>query len=290
MDSFVDLFTGTTFRYLHQSLVAGNIFYYNGNRGIHVFDADGVTVANNTLYDDVTDPGAAQPPGPACCLGELSLAGSSNSIWVNNIAKLVTAAGAPGTLYCALITGDTGNIGSTATATYTNNSVSDAGSAACITDDTNNHWNCTNNKCNTDPLFVDATSGATEGTIAIFTGSIGPASTTLHVSAGPSQGTLAIGQFITDNTGAVTPGTKIVSGSGATWTLNNSQTVGSRTLNAAPPPTGAGGTWVPGNNNFALQPSSPLRSAPQYLATFPANYGACFASLSVCPTSTGGRF
>ena len=62
---------------------------------------------------------------------------------------------------------------------------------------------------------------------AIITGSI--SGTTLTVSA-VAAGTVAIGQAINE----ASAGTYIVSGSGATWTVNNSQTLASGTLNLLP--------------------------------------------------------
>ncbi len=62
---------------------------------------------------------------------------------------------------------------------------------------------------------------------ATFTGSI--SGTTLTVSG--VNGTIAIGQTVFGATaGAVTASTTISSGSGTTWTVNNSQTVGSQTM------------------------------------------------------------
>lgn len=63
-----------------------------------------------------------------------------------------------------------------------------------------------------------------------FTGSI--AAATLAVSA-VASGTLAIGQTISDGTGLIAAGTKILSGAGSTWTVSISQTVGSESMHAA---------------------------------------------------------
>ena len=57
---------------------------------------------------------------------------------------------------------------------------------------------------------------------ATFQGSI--AGTTLTVSS-VSSGTIAVGQTVTDPNGVVLPGTVITAGSGASWTVNNLQTV-----------------------------------------------------------------
>lgn len=63
---------------------------------------------------------------------------------------------------------------------------------------------------------------------ASFTGSI--AGTALTVSG--VTGTVAIGQTIFDTTGNVVPGTKITAGSGTSWTVSNSQTVASESMQA----------------------------------------------------------
>jgi hypothetical protein len=67
---------------------------------------------------------------------------------------------------------------------------------------------------------------------AVFTGSI--AGTALSVSA-VASGALAIGQTISDPTGRIIPGTKIISGSGTSWVVNNSQSVASETITSATP-------------------------------------------------------
>lgn len=67
---------------------------------------------------------------------------------------------------------------------------------------------------------------------AVFTGSI--AGTALSVSA-VASGALAIGQTISDASGLIIPGTTIISGSGTSWVVSNSQTVGSETITSATP-------------------------------------------------------
>ena len=61
---------------------------------------------------------------------------------------------------------------------------------------------------------------------ATFTGAI--AGATLTVSG--VTGAVAIGQTISDTSGAIPAGTKIVSGSGSTWTINKTLTVSSRPM------------------------------------------------------------
>jgi len=62
---------------------------------------------------------------------------------------------------------------------------------------------------------------------AVFTGSI--SGTALTVSA-VASGTIAIGQTLFDTTGQLIPGTTITDGSGTSWTVSNSQTIGSESM------------------------------------------------------------
>ena len=87
---------------------------------------------------------------------------------------------------------------------------------------------------------------------ATFTGSI--SGTTLTVSG--VSGTIAIGQFLSDAGDSITAGTTITGGSGTTWTVSNSQSVGSETMNTTVPNTVANAlidayntiikAWTPG--------------------------------------------
>lgn len=65
------------------------------------------------------------------------------------------------------------------------------------------------------------------GQAATFTGSI--SGTTLSVSL-VSAGAIAVGQLLQDVSGHLLPGTVVVSGSGSTWTISPSQTVGSEVM------------------------------------------------------------
>lgn len=75
--------------------------------------------------------------------------------------------------------------------------------------------------------LVSVMLGSANTASAQFTGSI--SGNTLTVSA-VASGTIAIGQTVTDSSGVVLPGTVITAGSGSSWTVNNSQTVGSETM------------------------------------------------------------
>ena len=65
---------------------------------------------------------------------------------------------------------------------------------------------------------------------AVIVGSI--SANTLTVSS-VTSGTLQVGQNLTDAAGLIVTGTYITAGAGMSWTVNNPQTVGSRTITAA---------------------------------------------------------
>lgn len=71
--------------------------------------------------------------------------------------------------------------------------------------------------------------GSTNAPNAVFVGSI--TGTTLTVSS-VTSGTIAVGQHLFDTTGHVVDGTTIISGSGLSWQVSNTQTVGSETMKA----------------------------------------------------------
>jgi len=79
---------------------------------------------------------------------------------------------------------------------------------------------------------------------AVIIGSI--SATTLTVSS-VTSGTIAIGQGVTGSSGSgisVSAGTVITGGSGTSWTVNNSQTVGSTTMNLGGVTLGANALYV----------------------------------------------
>ena len=67
--------------YVGTTLIANNVSYRNGGRGIHVFESDNVIIVNNTLYENNQDPyeGSWEP-------GEITLVNSGSVEIVNNIA------------------------------------------------------------------------------------------------------------------------------------------------------------------------------------------------------------
>lgn len=110
---------------------------------------------------------------------------------------------------------------------------------------------------------------------ATFTGYI--SGTTLTVTSGSVTGTITSSQFLQSAGTALTSGTKITGGSGLSWTVNNSQTLGSATslisFNAYGPITnstvansGSAG-WVTLQNNIqALATTVPRSPMISYLA------------------------
>jgi parallel beta-helix repeat protein len=75
--------------YPYQTLVANNVTYNNGGKGVHLFRSDYVTVANNTAYDNNLD-----PFNPGIGRGEMDSSEGQNNIFLNNIAYPVPATSA----------------------------------------------------------------------------------------------------------------------------------------------------------------------------------------------------
>jgi parallel beta-helix repeat protein len=80
---------GTNVVYPYQTLVANNVAYNNGGKGIHIFLSDYVTVANNTAYDNNLD-----PFNPGIGRGEIDSYAGQNNVFLNNIAYPVPATSA----------------------------------------------------------------------------------------------------------------------------------------------------------------------------------------------------
>ncbi len=159
MDTFFD---GTTNKvaYPYRSLVLGNLSYFNGGRGIHVFHASNITVANNTVYGNGRDDCLN-----VYALGDLSQQGGSNNLWINNISEsLLSAANAGCGRYCGgrnapVVAGDVAGVLDTNT-TWSNN-VTYGGIGVMLLNNgaAARYFSCANNSCNVDPLLVDPASG-----------------------------------------------------------------------------------------------------------------------------------
>jgi parallel beta-helix repeat protein len=215
LDTFTDLFN-TAVTYPYQSLVFNNVSYYNGGRGIHVFRTSNVTVANNTVYNNGTD-----YCNNSFRFGDLSQAGGSNNVWINNIAESVltppySGSGCGTGTFCGaenspLVAGDAGGFVDTNN-TYIGN-VLVGGLGVQLFNNDATYFSCSNNQCSADPLFVSASAGS----------------------------------------------------------------IGSTSL-----------TWIPGNDNLALQSTSPAIGYGQTEPFLPAtsvDSGACAHMLTSCPVA-----
>jgi parallel beta-helix repeat protein len=78
--------TGNTVPYPDQTLIAFNVVYNTGGVGIHVFDSEWATVANNTVYQSGMDP--YKSGGSA----SIDTNGSYGNTLINNIAVALPAA------------------------------------------------------------------------------------------------------------------------------------------------------------------------------------------------------
>ena len=82
----------TNVDYPYQTLVANNVAYNNGGKGVHIFRSDNVTVANNTAYDNNLD-----PFNQGIGRGEIDSFYGQNNVIINNIAYPVPATSASDT-------------------------------------------------------------------------------------------------------------------------------------------------------------------------------------------------
>jgi parallel beta-helix repeat protein len=156
--------------YPYQSLVAFNVTYRNGGKGIHVFNTNNVTVANNTAYDNNLDPfNRGQDRG------EIDIAGGRNNFVINNIAYPVPATSTSdprcqGTNPCYLKTNVAFLGGSNGGVTnHWSNNISFGGSAPFGLGPQgnvmrgNDTMKCSSgansNQCNVDPGFTDPAAG-----------------------------------------------------------------------------------------------------------------------------------
>jgi hypothetical protein len=79
----------TNVDYPYQTLVANNVTWNDGGKGVHIFRSDNVTVANNTAYNNNLD-----PFNNGIGRGEIDSIESQNNVFLNNIAYPVPATSA----------------------------------------------------------------------------------------------------------------------------------------------------------------------------------------------------
>ncbi len=150
------------------TLVAFNVVYNAGGGGVHVFNSEYVTVANNSCFNSYLDPynsGSAR----AC----IDSTGSYGDTFINNIAVAIPASHsscaygtAPYAMWNNAFIGSPPS--SSATPDTFGNNISDiVGATSCQGEALANNgdaYSCTSNKCKTSPGWVDVgtTSAGTE--------------------------------------------------------------------------------------------------------------------------------
>jgi hypothetical protein len=158
--------------YPNSTLVAFNVSYNNGGGGVHVFASAHVTVANNSVYYNGTDPTqqAWDRPGiDVNCGSGTAGFGAGTNLYINNIAYAIPSGqpcpgandtylgsqipfsiGGDGTHLDAVFNSPGGNISySIGTPCHATDSSGNATAAP------NPAWSCTTNRCNADPQWVD---------------------------------------------------------------------------------------------------------------------------------------
>ncbi len=86
--------SGNTVDYPDSSLVAFNLSYNNGGGGVHIFEAQHVTVANNTVYNNYIDPG-----NDGSARGNIDENDGGDDTYINNISYSI-ASPAPSDTEC----------------------------------------------------------------------------------------------------------------------------------------------------------------------------------------------
>jgi hypothetical protein len=154
--------------YPDPTLVAFNVVYNAGGGGVHVFNSEYVTVANNSCYNNYLDPynhGSAR----AC----IDSTGSYGDVFINNIAVAIPAshsncayATAPYAMWNNAFIGSPPS-SSAAPDTFSNNISDIVGGTSCqgeVLMNNGDAYSCTSNKCKTNPgwVGVGTTSAGTE--------------------------------------------------------------------------------------------------------------------------------
>jgi parallel beta-helix repeat protein len=152
--------------YAGGGLVAFNVAYNAGGAGIALTNSLGVTVANNTCYNNFLDPN--NPGSWRGCINSAGYAGSYGNTIINNIAIAVPAAHGtcayntpPYAMWNLAILAWPPTSGSLPLDTFSNNITQiQGGSTSCWRSDVKMYngdsYSTTTNKLNTDPMFLDA--------------------------------------------------------------------------------------------------------------------------------------
>ena len=150
---------GTGVPYPAATLVAFNVVYNAGGGGVHVFNSEYVTVANNSCFNSYLDPynsGSAR----AC----IDSTGSYGDAFINNIAVAIPAShascaygAAPYAMWNNAFIGSPPS-SSAAPDVFSNNISDILGVASCqgeVLTSNGDAYSCTSNKCKTSPGWVD---------------------------------------------------------------------------------------------------------------------------------------
>ena len=135
-------------------LIALNVVYNGGGRGIHMTQSENVTVANNTCFNsdlDIYDNGTYRP-----CIGDLA---GDNDTFVNNISYAVAG---PGNLAYNDAFAAGMQPGSTKTDTFSHNIAYCIGGPlyGCSPMYNGNAFSCSDNMCSANPMFMSVGSNS----------------------------------------------------------------------------------------------------------------------------------
>ena len=139
----------TNVTYPGNTLIAFNVSFNAGGRGIHIFNSENITVANNTCYNSSLDPNDNGTYRP--CIGDLN---SYNVNFINNIAYGIPGSGI--NAYDAAFTGGYLPGGGHALDTFSNNLsyCKTTPQGGCNQMFNGDSFSCTSNQCNTDPQWL----------------------------------------------------------------------------------------------------------------------------------------
>ncbi len=176
----------------NKTLVGFNVVYNNGGGGIHVFASTNVTVANNSVYFNFTDPTQSPWERPGIdvnCGSGTGGFGAGSNLFVNNIAYA-----RPNGATCdtdeytgAQIPFSIGGDNTHSNGVYNSpgGNVSFSVGTPCHTTDASGNaifgvdpaWSCTTNACNSDPKWVNV------GLTSVGSESVAPSGTNFALQA-----------------------------------------------------------------------------------------------------------
>ncbi|HVJ50812.1 MAG TPA: hypothetical protein VM689_00005, partial [Aliidongia sp.] len=218
-----------------------------------------VTVANNTVYGNGTDNCM-----PGIAIGDLSMQGGSNNVWINNVAQAVLTPTNSACAFCGganapLVAGngdtfvDTNN-------TYANN-VTYGGLGVQLFDNDVNYFSCASNKCDTNPMLVSP--AGSNFAVQANSPTIGYGQVVSLLQASPVFAGACSSLFTTcpGNGGAASEFAAVLPGSRSVQ-LDNTATIFSNMINS--------GSTALANCKISLPANAPAGLTMDYQATDPA--------------------